>query len=544
MAEKNRLSSGGRIDRSKPLRFRFNGKAYTGYQGDTLASALLANGVSLVGRSFKYHRPRGIMTAGSEEPNALIQLGRGARTEPNIRATQVELFDGLEAESQNCWPSVGFDIGAVNSLVSKYLPAGFYYKTFMWPASMWMTYEHVIRRAAGLGKAPTEADPDTYAQHHIHCDVLIAGGGPPAGLAAALAAAKTGARVVLADEQNEFGGSLLTDEAEIDGKPATDWIADTVSTLTAMENVTLLTRTTVAAYFDHNFLTACERVTDHLGPQEDNAVPRQRFWKIRAAQVILAQGAIERPMVFADNDRPGVMLAGALRTYIKRYGVLPGREIVVFTNNDTAYATALDAHAAGAVVHVVDVRKDPDGPAVHAAREAGIQVHEGSAVSGVHGTKSIHRVEIAPLSDDGTAIAGPSLIVSATVVAMSSGWNPTVHLFSQSRGKLKFDAERQTFLPNFTPQKARSAGACNGAFSLSSCLKEGLEAGAAAAADAGHATETPVPVPATAEIAEGPMRQIWTIPTVHPVGQGKQSLFKNKFKILQILKKIFNLSKR
>ena len=524
MAEKNRLAAGGRIDRSKTLHFRFNGKRYTGVEGDTLASALLANGVGLVGRSFKYHRPRGIMTAGSEEPNALVQLGTGARTEPNIRATQVELFDGLEAESQNCWPSVGFDVGAVNSLVSKYLPAGFYYKTFMWPASMWMTYEHVIRRAAGLGKAPTEDDPDTYAQHHAHCDVLVAGGGP-AGLAATLAAARAGSRVILIDEQNEFGGSLLGDDAEIGGQPAADWVAATVAELEALENATLLPRTTVAAYFDHNFLTACERVTDHLGPQQASGVPRQRFWKIRAKQVILAQGAIERPMVFADNDRPGVMLANALRTYINRYGVLPGREIVVFTNNDSAYATALDAHAAGATVHIVDVRPNPEGPAVDAARQAGIQIHTGSAVSGVHGAKAIHRVEIAPLSEDGTAIAGPALIVSATLVAMSSGWNPTVHLFSQSRGKLRFEDSIQSFVPNFTPQAARSVGACNGSFSLSACLREGLEAGAAAAADAGFATQTPITAPEVAEQAEGPTRQIWTVPTVHPIGQGKRKHF-------------------
>lgn len=523
MAEKNRLESGGRVDRDVPVNFRFNGKAYTGRQGDTLASALLANGVSLVGRSFKYHRPRGIMTAGSEEPNALIQLGEGARTEPNIRATQVELFEGLVAESQNCWPSVGFDIGAINSVVSKYLPAGFYYKTFMWPASMWMTYEHFIRNAAGLGKAPTESDPDGYAQHHTACDVLIAGGGPT-GLSAALAAGRSGARVILADEQNEFGGWLLTDDTPIDGAAPMDWVAKTIADLEAMDNVTLLPRTTVAAYFDHNFLTACQRVTDHLGPQASNNVPRQRFWKIRAKQVVLAQGSIERPMVFADNDRPGVMLANALRTYIKRFGVLPGREVVVFTNNDTAYATALDARRAGAVVHLVDVRANPEGPIVDAATEAGIQIHKGSAIIGINGKKAIHGVEIAPLSEDGTSIAGPALVVSASVVAMSSGWNPTVHLFSQSRGKLKFDEELQSFVPKFTPQKARSAGACNGTLSLAGCLKEGSETGLAAAKDAGFEAEAAV-LPAVEEASEAAARQIWTIPTVHPVGQGKRKHF-------------------
>ncbi|WP_425406255.1 sarcosine oxidase subunit alpha family protein [Hwanghaeella sp.] len=524
MAQKNRLSDGGRIDRTKPVRFTFNGKRYDGFAGDTLASALLANGVSLVGRSFKYHRPRGIMTAGSEEPNALVQLGKGARTEPNIRATQAELFDGLTAESQNCWPSVGFDIGAINSVMSKYLPAGFYYKTFMWPASMWMTYEHFIRNAAGLGKGPTEPDPDRYAQHHTACDVLIVGGGP-AGLTAALAAGRSGARTILIDEQNEFGGWLLTDDTEIDGMAPADWVAGTVKELAGLENVTLLPRTTVSAYFDHNFLTAAQRVTDHLGPQADNRVPRQRFWKIRARQVVLAQGALERPIVFADNDRPGVMLASALRTYINRFGVLPGREIVVFTNNDSAYRTALDARKAGAVVHLVDLRSDPDSPIVHQARQAGIQVHEGSAVVGIKGAKSIHGVEIAPLSEDGKSLAGPAFVVSASVIAMSSGWNPSVHLFSQSRGKLRFDDTLTSFVPDRTPQKARSAGACNGTLTLAGCLAEGLQAGAAAAADAGFGNAVAGPAHVVKEDAIGTMRQIWTVPTVHPLGKGKRKHF-------------------
>ncbi len=524
MAQNNRLSQGGRVNRGAEISFRFNGKWLTGYEGDTLASALLANGISLVGRSFKYHRPRGIMTAGSEEPNALIQLGEGARTEPNIRATQVELFDGLVAESQNCWPSVRFDVGAINSVVSKYLPAGFYYKTFMWPASLWMTYEHAIRKAAGLGKAPVENDPDLYAQHHQHCDVLIAGGGP-AGLAAALSAGKSGARVILADEQNEFGGWLLTDDSAINGADPMNWVAETLEALAAMDNVTQLPRTTITGYFDHNFITACERVTDHLGPQVDSDVPRQRFWKIRAKQVVLAQGSIERPLVFADNDRPGVMLASALRTYLRRYGVLPAREITVSTNNDTAYQTALDAHAAGAIVTIVDLRPDPKSSLVTTAEEAGITIYKGSGIAGIHGSKSIHGVEIAKLSEDGKSLTETPLVLSSGLVAMSSGWNPTVHLFSQSRGKLKYREDLASFVPDHTPQNARSAGACNGSYALADCLEEGFAAGADAATAAGFEAGDTLATPSITEHPAGEMRLLWTVPTTHPLGQGKRKHF-------------------
>ena len=297
-----RLFAGGRIDREHPVRFQFDGESYTGFAGDTVASALLAHGVHLVGRSFKYHRPRGIFSAGSEEPNALLQVGKGACTLPNQRATQVELYEGLSATSQNRWPSLRFDAGAVSNLLSPLFPAGFYYKTFMWPPSFWYRhYEPLIRRAAGLGRSPTEPDPDRYDKTHVHCDVLVIGGGG-AGIAAALAAGRTGARVILADEQSEPGGWLLGSKTRIDNAPAIEWVSSALDDLRAMGEVTVLSRTTVTGYYDHNYLVALERVTDHLPPGWDTARPRQRLWKIRAQQVVLATGAHERPLVFRNND--------------------------------------------------------------------------------------------------------------------------------------------------------------------------------------------------------------------------------------------------
>ena len=259
-----RLATGGRIDRSRTISFTFDGARYTGHPGDTLASALLAHGVVLMGRSFKYHRPRGVISAGSEEPNALVGVTRDrARFSPNFRATQIELYEGLVAESQNRWPNLGFDIGVVNNLFSRFIPAGFYYKTFMWPRSAWdKLYEPVIRKAAGLGEAPTLPDPDTYQNRYAHCEVLIVGAGP-AGIAAALTAAEGGERVFLIDEQAEPGGSLLAErEATIDGKSAAEWLESSIAKLKSFANVTLLTRTNAFAYNAHNMICANERLTD------------------------------------------------------------------------------------------------------------------------------------------------------------------------------------------------------------------------------------------------------------------------------------------
>ncbi len=521
MTQRNRLAEGGRIDREQPLSFRFDGTHYEGYAGDTLASALLANNVHLVARSFKYHRPRGILSAGAEEPNALVQLREGTRSEPNMRAPQIELLEGLIAESQNRWPSLQFDVGAVNNLLSRFLPSGFYYKTFMWPASLWLTYERFIRNAAGLGRAPAAPDPDHYDSRFAWCDVLVAGGGP-AGLMAALAAGRSGARVIIADEQAEPGGWLLSDTAEIDGMPAAEWAAGTVAQLAAMPEVTVLSRTTVAGYYDHNFLTCIERVTDHLA-DPPATMPRQRFWQVRAKQVVLATGAIERPLAFPNNDRPGVMLAGAVRSYVNRYGVLPGRRAVVFTNNDSAYGTAVDLKRAGADVTVVDLRREPAGTLVDAAVGEDIEVLDGFAVTRVSGGKRVSGITVRGLGDEGIKASGTSRSMACDLLAVSGGWNPTVHLFSQSRGKLRFDDALATFVPGASFAAERSAGACNGTMTLAGCLEEGIAAGLAAARDAGFDEGGKTAVPKTRDVESAALQPVWLVPSRRAIGRaGKQ----------------------
>ncbi len=528
MTQRFRLPEGGLIDRAKPLGFRFDGTRYQGYAGDSLASALLANGVHLVGRSFKYHRPRGIFSAGAEEPNALVQLGAGARSDANMRATQVDLVDGLTAASQNCWPSLGFDLGAINNQLSRFLPAGFYYKTFMWPAALWMRYEWVIRHAAGMGKVPDARDPDHYDKTYAHCDVLVAGAGP-AGLAAALAASETGARVILAEQDGELGGALLGLDETIDGAPARDWVAAARAELEARESVTILTRTTVYGYFDHNFLGLLERVTDHLA-EKPARLPRHRLWKLRAKQVVLATGAIERPLVFSDNDRPGIMLAGACQAYVNRYAVKPGSKAVVFTNNDGAYGAALDLAAAGIeIAAIVDLRPDPEGPATERAEAAGLPVLAGHAIIGTRGDQRVDQVRIARISADGASIVGgagegAAQTIDCDLVAVSGGWSPTVHLFSQSRGKIRFDAELGCFLPGDAAQATHLAGACNGAFGLASCLQTGFEAGAQAAKAAGlkpgKRRRKIQKAPEASDDGFLPARWTWLVPSDRPLGQG------------------------
>jgi sarcosine oxidase, subunit alpha len=479
-----RTAAGARIDRRRPLRFDFDGRPYQGFAGDTLASALLANGVHLVGRSFKYHRPRGILAAGSEEPNALVTVYRdAARYTPNLRATQVELYEGLIAQSQNRWPSLKTDVGRVNDWLSPFFPAGFYYKTFMWPRNAWKAvYEPLIRRAAGLGVAPTQPDPDRYAQRYAHCDVLVVGGGP-AGLAAALCAADSGARVMLCDESAEFGGSLLGDPAaRIGGEAAPDWVQGAVAELQRNARVTLLARTTAFGYFPHNLLGLNERITDHLAEPPAHQ-PRERMWQVRARRVVLATGAIERPLVFPGNDRPGILLAGAAQTYLNRYGVRVGKRVVIVTADDGAYQAALDLSAAGVVVAAIaDLRAQAVGALPEAARGAGIEVWPRSTVLGTEGGLRVCAIALGEVDAGGKVRATRRLDCDA--VLMSGGFTPSVHLFSQSRGKLAWNESLQAFVPGRSAERERSAGACRGISDLAQVLADGASAGADAAASA------------------------------------------------------------
>src|SRR5579863_510746 len=480
-----RTPTGGRINRSRPLQFSFDGRWYSGYAGDTLASALLANDVHLMARSFKYHRPRGVLAAGAEEPNALVTIRRDDRRyTPNLRATQVELYERLEAHSQNRWPGLAFDVGAINDLIAPFIPAGFYYKTFMWPRRAWRdVYEPRIRAAAGLGRAPTEPDPDRYASRYAHCDVLVVGAGP-AGLAAAAAAAAAGARVMVCDEQHEFGGSLLSDgprtAPNIGDRPAARWLNETLTELAARE-VTLLPRTTAFGYFPHNLVALNERLTDHLAAPAELA-PRERQWQVRAREVVLATGAIERPLVFPGNDRPGIMLAGAARTWLNRYGVLPGTRVVVVTAGDDAYEAALDLQQAGvAVAMLAEVRATAPARLADLARAAGIPVLTGATVLGTSGRRRVTAIRLARVRQGAVSQAQT---LRCDLVLMSGGFTPSVHLFSQSRGTIAWDDDLQAFLPAVAAERARSAGACRGVFELAGVLADGAAVGAGAAHEA------------------------------------------------------------
>jgi sarcosine oxidase, subunit alpha len=429
-----RLQKGGRlIDRTKPLDFTFNTRRMRGYLGDTLAASLLANDQMLVGRSFKYHRPRGIVAAGPEEPNALVNLGSGARLEPNQRATMTEMFDGLEAASQNHWPSLEYDIGVVNNYAARVLPAGFYYKTFIHPRAFWKhVFEPIIRQSAGLGRAPKDRDADRYEQAYAFCDTLVVGGGV-AGLTAALDAAKAGQRVILLEQTPHWGGRAPVDQG-------TD-VAGLVASLAAMDNVTMRTRTTAAGVYDHGYVLADERVADHT---PGDGRPKQRLWRIRAGRIVTATGAIERPLAFAGNDVPGVMLASAVRDYVVNYAVSPGDRTVVVTNNDDAYRTAIALHSAGLTAIVLDARSAADGDLPAQARALGIRVETGKAIARVKGGKRVTGVQVCAQAGEGAVVEE----IACECVAMSGGWSPVVHLWSHCGGKLNWDAAISAFVPD------------------------------------------------------------------------------------------------
>ena len=492
----NRLSSGGRVDRHRIVNFSFNGRAYQGLQGDTLASALLANGVSLVARSWKYHRPRGILSAGVEEPNALVQLFDGARTVPNARMTEVSLVEGLVARSVHASPSIEFDTGAVNGWFARLIPAGFYYKTFMASQAAWHFFERHIRASSGLGASPTDADADRYDKRFVHCDVLVVGAGI-AGLTAALAAGKTGARVLLGDEQAEPGGWLLGSDETVDGLPAVKWVERSLAALGTMPEVSVLARTTAFGYQDHDLVTLIERRGDHLAPDQA-PVFRERLWKVRAKQVVLSTGAHERPLVYSNNDLPGTMLSNAVSTYVRRYAVLPGRNAVVFTNNDAGYDAALALKSAGAAVQVIDARATPRGSLSQEASNAGIGILAGHVVTEARGGKRVSGVIVQGL-DAQNRLTGAARTLACDLVALSGGFSPVIHLHCQAGSKAVWDDSRAAFLPGKPVQSERSAGACRGAQTLQECAQDGLAAGNAAAQAAGfEPAGTAAPTVATA----------------------------------------------
>ena len=475
MPKNLRINSSNFIDETTRVSFKFDGKTYYGFKGDTLASALIANGIHLVARSFKYHRPRGIMTAGSEEPNAIVQInGNTAYTEPNVRATEIEIYDGLEASSQNCWPNVNFDIGGINNILSPLLPAGFYYKTFMWPASFWEKYEYFIRKSAGLGKSPTKPDPDLYEHKYIHCDVLVIGGGI-SGIMAAKTAAENNYKTLLLDEKPHLGGTTIYQNSEfnkINNQYSSKWLENEISKLKNIKNLEIKTRTSVAAYHGYNFLLARENLTDHLPLNKKKDKIRQRLLKIRAKKVIAATGSIERPLIFNNNDRPGIILSSAIKKYSDYYGVVCGKENILFTNNDSAYETAISLFNKGIKINaIIDIREKVNSEITNHAEKIGIKIYNSYTIVDTSGYRRIKEVSIMKLSKDGQSVTGSKIKIKCDCLGISGGWTPAVHLFTQSGGKLKFDNEDNVFIPSKYPSDQISIGSCNGEFDLNTIIK-------------------------------------------------------------------------
>ncbi|MDO6800564.1 sarcosine oxidase subunit alpha family protein [Shimia thalassica] len=508
-----RLASGGRLlNKGKQVHFSFNGKQLTGFEGDTLASALLANDQMMIGRSFKYHRPRGIVASGAEEPNALFNMGEGGKFEPNQRATTTELFNGLSCASQNHWPSLEFDIGAINNHMTRFFPAGFYYKTFMFPAFAWKhVFEPIVRQSAGLGKAPKDRDLDTYEHFYAYVDVVIIGGGV-AGLQAAMAAGASGAKVILMEQTPHWGGRAPVDGGDVDGMPVEDYITTLINDLKQMPNVTMRNRMMGAGVYDHGYVLGYERVTDHT-PLENG--PRHRLWRIRTKQIVTATGAIERPLSFAGNDIPGVMLASAVRDYVVDYGVSIGDRTVVVTNNDDAYRTAIALKKAGLEVPVVlDARASGGGALAEEAKALGIRVENGKGIAKVKGGKRVTGVAICAQAGEGSVLEE----IKCDAVAMSGGWSPVVHLWSHCGGKLIWDDAQAHFRPDATrPPKGADgegfvipAGIANGPLDLPAVLADANAAGLAAVKAIGMTSAVTAPV--AEEKPEAAMEPVWLMP--------------------------------
>ncbi len=509
MTQPFRLNKEGLINRNKKISFTFNGKKLFGYEGDTIASALIANGIHLIGRSFKYHRPRGFFGAGVEEPNAKLQVEFNGHSEPNVNATEMELVEGLSATSQNCWPSVNFDIGAINNFLKMFFPAGFYYKTFMWPKSFWYKiYEPFIRKAAGLGVASIEKDKERYEHKFEYCDLLVTGSGP-SGLASAYAAAKNGAKVILAEDKPRFGGTLLTDDVSIDNLSGKDWAEKIISELKSMPNVTVKNRSQVFGYYDHNMLVMFERVSDHL-EKKSKFTPRQRLWYIRAKETILSTGSIERPIVFGNNDTPGIFLSAAAKEYMKVYGVLIGKKPLIFTNNDSAYETALEFKKNNVEPIILDTREEHSSELIDEAKSKGIDIRFSHGVIVANGYKKVKSAKIGKLNKDKNSFEKIET-VDCDCICVSGFWTPSVHLASQSGNKLKYEEKIDAFIPDKKKQHETSVGAANGSFTLEESLKHGFENGSNLSAKITE-TKTEISIPNVNEKKYGAHDKFWCMP--------------------------------